>query len=50
MTCIADSLHVSTIHIVQVSALQGFPSILGGIVVGWLGDQLGGAGPTPARC
>jgi MFS family permease len=41
MTYIADSLHVSTIQIVQVTTLQGFASILGGIVVGWLGDQLG---------
>lgn len=41
MAYISQSLHVSTIQIVQVSTLQGFASILGGILCGWLGDILG---------
>jgi MFS family permease len=38
---IAGDLHVSTIQIVQVITLQGFASILGGLVCGWLGDRYG---------
>lgn len=38
---LSESLHVSTIQIVQVATLQGFASIAGGIVVGWLGDLYG---------
>jgi SHS family lactate transporter-like MFS transporter len=41
MAYISDSLHVSTIQIVQVSTLQGFASIAGGILCGWLGDMIG---------
>ena len=41
MAYIAGSLHVSTIQIVQVTTLQGFASILGGLVCGWLGDRYG---------
>jgi MFS family permease len=41
MTYIAQSLHVTTIQIVQVSTLQGFASIAGGILCGWLGDLFG---------
>ncbi|WP_433555132.1 MFS transporter [Pseudonocardia xinjiangensis] len=41
MAYIAGSLHVSTIQIVQVTTLQGFASILGGLVCGWLGDRFG---------
>jgi SHS family lactate transporter-like MFS transporter len=38
---LSDSLHVSTIQIIQVSTLQGFASIAGGLLFGWLGDLLG---------
>ncbi|HJP77734.1 MAG TPA: MFS transporter [Pseudonocardiaceae bacterium] len=38
---ISESLHASTIQIIQVSTLQGFASIAGGILCGWLGDQIG---------
>ncbi|GAB3003911.1 MFS transporter [Amycolatopsis acidiphila] len=38
---LSDSLHVSTIQLVQVSTLQGFASIAGGILCGWLGDLYG---------
>jgi MFS family permease len=38
---LSDSLHVTTIQIIQVSTLQGFASIAGGLLFGWLGDQLG---------
>ncbi|MEU4671804.1 MFS transporter [Amycolatopsis sp. NPDC023774] len=38
---LSESLHVSTIQIVQVATLQGFASIAGGILVGWLGDLYG---------
>ena len=38
---ISDTLHVTTIQIIQVSTLQGFASIAGGILFGWLGDLLG---------
>jgi SHS family lactate transporter-like MFS transporter len=41
MAYISGTLHVSTLQIVQVSTLQGFASIAGGIVFGWLGDLLG---------
>src|SRR5437588_3709521 len=41
MAYISDSLHVSTIQIVQVTTLQGFASIAGGILCGWLGDLVG---------
>lgn len=41
MAYISESLHVTTIQIVQVSTLQGFASIAGGILVGWLGDIVG---------
>jgi SHS family lactate transporter-like MFS transporter len=41
MAYISDSLHVTTIQIVQVSTLQGFASIAGGILCGWLGDMIG---------
>lgn len=38
---ISGSLHVSTLQLVQVLTIQGFASIAGGIVFGWLGDVLG---------
>jgi SHS family lactate transporter-like MFS transporter len=38
---IAGSLGVSTIQIVQVITLQGFASIVGGLLCGWLGDRFG---------
>lgn len=38
---ISESLHASTIQIIQVSTFQGFASIVGGILCGWLGDQIG---------
>jgi SHS family lactate transporter-like MFS transporter len=41
MAYISESLHVSTIQIVQVSTLQGLTSIAGGILCGWLGDMIG---------
>ncbi|AEA25930.1 major facilitator superfamily MFS_1 [Pseudonocardia dioxanivorans CB1190] len=41
MAYIAETLHVSTIQIVQISTLQGFASIVGGLVCGWLGDRIG---------
>ncbi|HZZ45907.1 MAG TPA: MFS transporter, partial [Pseudonocardia sp.] len=41
MAYISDSLHVSTLQIVQVTTLQGLASILGGVVCGWLGDRFG---------
>jgi MFS family permease len=41
MAYISKSLGVSTIAIVQVTTLQGFASILGGIVCGYLGDRFG---------
>jgi SHS family lactate transporter-like MFS transporter len=41
MAYISESLHVTTIQIVQVSTLQGFASIAGGILCGWLGDMIG---------
>lgn len=41
MSYISQSLHVGTIEIVQVSTLQGFASIAGGILCGWLGDLFG---------
>ncbi len=41
MTYISDSLHVSTIDLIRVTTLQGFASIAGGILCGWLGDQIG---------
>jgi MFS family permease len=41
MAYISQSLHVSTIEIVQVTTLQGFASIAGGILCGWLGDIVG---------
>lgn len=41
MAYISESLHVTTIQIVQVSTLQGFTSIAGGILCGWLGDMIG---------
>lgn len=41
LTYISESLHVTTIQIIQVSTLQGFASIAGGILCGWLGDLIG---------
>jgi MFS family permease len=41
MAYISDSLHVSTIQLVQVTTWQGFASIFGGILFGWLGDLVG---------
>ncbi|TNC27782.1 MFS transporter [Amycolatopsis alkalitolerans] len=41
LSYLSESLHVSTIQIVQVSTLQGFASIAGGILCGWLGDLIG---------
>jgi MFS family permease len=41
MAYISDSLHVSTIQLVQVTTWQGFASIFGGILFGWLGDMIG---------
>jgi MFS family permease len=38
---ISDSLHVSTIALITVAAVQGFASVLGGFVFGTLGDTLG---------
>lgn len=38
---ISDTLHSSTVELIQVITLQGFASIAGGIVFGWLGDLLG---------
>jgi SHS family lactate transporter-like MFS transporter len=38
---ISDTLHVTTLQLIQVVTLQGFASIAGGIVFGWLGDLLG---------
>jgi MFS family permease len=38
---VADTLHVQITNIVQVTTLQGFASILGGILCGWLGDMIG---------
>lgn len=38
---ISDTLHVTTVQLIQVVTLQGFASIAGGIVFGWLGDLLG---------
>lgn len=38
---LSDSLHVSTLQIIQVSTYQGFASIAGGLLFGWLGDSLG---------
>lgn len=41
MAYISRSLDVSTLAIVEVTTLQGFASILGGIVCGWLADRFG---------
>jgi MFS family permease len=41
LSYLADSFHVSTIQIVQVATMQGFASIAGGILCGWLGDLYG---------
>ncbi|MDQ0380470.1 MFS transporter [Amycolatopsis thermophila] len=41
MAYISQSLDVSTLQIVQVATLQGFASIAGGILCGWLGDIVG---------
>ncbi|MBO0848015.1 MAG: MFS transporter, partial [Pseudonocardia sp.] len=41
MAYIADSLRVSTIQVVQVTTLQGFATIVGGLLYGWLGDRYG---------
>jgi SHS family lactate transporter-like MFS transporter len=38
---LSDSFHVSTIEIIRISTIQGFASIAGGLLFGWLGDQLG---------
>lgn len=38
---LSDTFHVSTIQIIQISTLQGFASIAGGLLFGWLGDLLG---------
>lgn len=38
---ISDTLHVTTVDLIQVVTLQGFASIAGGIAFGWLGDLLG---------
>ncbi|WP_406430787.1 MFS transporter [Streptomyces sp. NBC_00631] len=41
MAYIADGLHVSTIQIVSIVTYQGFASIAGGFLFGWLGDAIG---------
>lgn len=41
LTYISDTLHVSTIALISVSTFQGFASIAGGFLFGWLGDTLG---------
>lgn len=41
MAYISRSFGVSTLAIVQVTTLQGFASIAGGIVCGWLADRYG---------
>ncbi|ADI10492.1 sugar transporter, putative [Streptomyces bingchenggensis BCW-1] len=41
MAYIADSLHVSTIEIISIATYQGFASIAGGFLFGWLGDAIG---------
>ena len=41
LSYLAESFHVSTIQIVQVATMQGFASIAGGILCGWLGDLYG---------
>jgi SHS family lactate transporter-like MFS transporter len=41
LTYVADSLHVGTLQLIQVATYQGFASIAGGLVFGWLGDTLG---------
>lgn len=41
MAYISDSLHVSTGQLVEVTTWQGFASIFGGILFGWLGDLIG---------
>lgn len=38
---LSGSLHVSTLQIIQISTLQGFASIAGGLLFGWLGDLRG---------
>ena len=41
LTYISHTLAVSTKSLVEVTTLQGFASIAGGLVFGWLGDLLG---------
>lgn len=38
---ISDTLHVSTLALISVTTFQGFASIAGGFLFGWLGDTLG---------
>jgi MFS family permease len=38
---LSDSFHASTLEIIRISTIQGFASIAGGLLFGWLGDQLG---------
>jgi MFS family permease len=38
---LSDSFHASTIEIIRISTIQGFASIAGGLLFGWLGDQIG---------
>jgi MFS family permease len=41
LTYLSASLHVSTVAVVSVATFQGFASIAGGFLFGWLGDTLG---------
>ncbi|MEV6902620.1 MFS transporter [Amycolatopsis sp. NPDC051372] len=41
LTYLSGSLHVSTVALVSVATFQGFASIAGGFLFGWLGDTLG---------
>ncbi len=38
---LSDSLHVSMLALISVATFQGFASIAGGFLFGWLGDTLG---------
>lgn len=38
---ISGTLHVSTLALISVATFQGFASIAGGFLFGWLGDTLG---------
>src|SRR5262249_47667877 len=41
LSYISGTLHISTLALVSVSTFQGFASIAGGFLFGWLGDTLG---------